>query len=300
MASIVEYMNMDEPVPFVNVDTEEDTLLFLQPRLFRLQEDDPFAAAATLVFDDFSRTALGLLRSDMAKDHRRAQKLFSELPEPYETRLGYACNSRDGKGTAEGLGEKIYQALTEDIEALVKVLVFKNLESLPMFVEHIDRDRVSDMTTCIIKGVLLDFTELMISQYPELAAHEEGLAQYVFTVWDPEESRWMERAAMVPVVGGQPLILVPKSWVAPNLLVSARRFHGVGVLGYVQDEQSFYGYDGRVMRTAKKTLRKQFPENRTTNQVITLRAWDTAGLDLVGKFDAFVDAKYYETRGLAA
>ncbi|NKT56397.1 hypothetical protein GS896_27950 [Rhodococcus hoagii] len=67
-----------------------------------------------------------------------------------------------GHGGAEDVGSWIWQALNNDIYALIAVGKLKQIEDLPLFIEGIDKDITSDITTRIIFEALADFTAHMI------------------------------------------------------------------------------------------------------------------------------------------
>ena len=52
-----------------------------------------------------------------------------------------------GHDRAHEVGTWIWDSLTTDVEALVRVGVLRHLEYLPLFVQGVDRDITSDITT---------------------------------------------------------------------------------------------------------------------------------------------------------
>jgi hypothetical protein len=67
-------------------------------------------------------------------------------------------------------------------------------------------DRISDITTKIIKHVLIDYTQEQCSLHKipmELVLQED--------IFDYEKLRWVKRKCYLPVFQSKPIILVPKS-----------------------------------------------------------------------------------------
>ncbi|MBM4497005.1 hypothetical protein GS426_19965 [Rhodococcus hoagii] len=71
---------------------------------------------------------------------QRGLRLLQRFVEPWETRLGLAKSGFSGHGGAETSGSWIWQALNNDIYALIAVGKLKQIEDLPLFIEGIDKD----------------------------------------------------------------------------------------------------------------------------------------------------------------
>lgn len=80
----------------------------------------------------------------------KALGMLQRFNEASETRLGMAEVGFRGHGAAEDIGERIWTALTTDLDALLEVGILKRLEHLPLFVEGVGKDLTSDVTTRII------------------------------------------------------------------------------------------------------------------------------------------------------
>ena len=86
---IEDFYGLPHDVPFINVDTHEDTPLWVQEILIRDQADtDPFAQKAHQEYASFGNTVLGQVQSESSEDHDEAKECLSKLGEPPETRLG--------------------------------------------------------------------------------------------------------------------------------------------------------------------------------------------------------------------
>ncbi|AMM31523.1 hypothetical protein SA2016_0835 [Sinomonas atrocyanea] len=288
--SITKHYGIAGPVPFADIDVDCDNKRFLDAHIIRRWgSSNPHAATAVLSFDTFFDTiSLGAM-SSAASAREQALDLLTHFEEPWETRLGMAAEGFAGHGGAEDIGSRIWHALCNDLDALLRVGVLKHLEELPLFVEGVDRDITSDMTTRIAFGALADFTADMLVQYPEFTAgsHQTGVVER--QVWDPSTLTWALRPVELPIVNGKPLLLVPAEWVRSTLLLNARRFYETSVLSYAQGEQVVFDAHGKPLRTPKYELKRQegLARGRETNREVTLRA-DRDGQDLLAIFRGFV------------
>lgn len=302
MATITAHYGVPGPVPFEDVELSCDNLRFIDPHLIRMAKaPQPFSTEATRCLDSFfnliSRAAMTRDQADRA----HALSCLQQFTEPWETRLGMASAGFLGHGGAEDIGYRIWQALDTDLQALLQVSILKHLEELPLFVQGVGRDITSDITTRIVFGPLADFTELMVSRYPQLAAAPHSTAHLSRHVWDSVAGRWTTRLVELPSADGRPLILVPKQWVRHDLVMAARRFYETTLLSYVQDERAVALPDGTVIRIPKARLKKQpgLARGRRTNLDVTLRAV-AAGDDLIEMFSIFVKQRMAETDSDAA
>lgn len=296
MAPITSRYGITGPVPFLDVDIACDNKWFVDPRAIRLHpRADPFAVKANECTETFFDEVLDCV---LRRDSRRGLWLLQRFPEPWETRLGLAKSGFRGHGGAEEVGTWIWRALNENLGALISVGRLKQIEELPLFVEGIDKDITSDVTTRIIFEALADFTTHMVDQYPEFTSgvHRVGTSNY--QVWDPTTRDWMIKSFELPMVGDKPLLLVPKGWARRTLLMSAPRYYGTKVLGYVQLERAVRLSTGKLIKTPKDRLMTEpgLGRGRVTNLTVTCRANENND-DLIAEFKRFVDMKWMPPDG---
>lgn len=293
MPRITQYYRILGPVPFEDVNVEVDNRLFVDPHAIRLSGYQPFASQAADRMASFFGTVLRSITAPAGSAaYRAGEPLLQRFSEPRETRLGMARGGSDGHGAAEVLGSAIWGSLTTDLKALVEVAMLRHVEHVSMFVPGVDKDITSDITTRIIYAVLADFTATMVGRYPQFRSAGHRVVSGEYQVWDQATQTWSERRMELPAVDGKPLLLVPRGWARPRLLMSASRYYDTSVLTYAQDEQAVLLQD-KLVKTPKDRLKQQ-PElarGRTTNVRITLRA-QTKDNDLVGIFTRFIDDRY--------
>ncbi|UTT51171.1 hypothetical protein [Rhodococcus gordoniae] len=294
MAPVTTHYGISGPVPFLDVEVSADNRMFLDPHAIRLRHGvDPFAAAANQCTATFFDEVTACVGSTTASVRGHGLKLLQRFEEPWETRLGMAAQGFHGHGGAEDVGAWIWTALNTDLEALVRIGILRWIEDLPLFIEGIDRDITSDITTRIVFEPLADFTADMMVRYPQFTAGGHRVGVFSRQVWDPYGGRWAQRNVTLPIAAGKPLLLVPRHWARPTLLMSAGRYYDTSVLSFAQSERSVITPRGKVLKTPKDVLRTQpgLERGRRTNLVVTHRA-HTQDADLVAVFRDFVRTKW--------
>ncbi|WP_458686363.1 hypothetical protein [Nocardia tengchongensis] len=295
MSKITEYFGISDPVPFVDVTVETDNRMFVDPRRIRLASDpQPHAAAARFCLDTFFKEVAGCVLSSSVSEHRRGLDLLQHFGEPRETRLGMSRAGIDGHGGADLIGASIWETLSgPSVEPLLRVGIMREVEAVPLFVEGIDKDITSDLTTRIVFNPLVDFTAEMVATFPQFKARSGGMTTVLRQVWDPSRRQWAEKAVQLPVAADRPLVLVPAEWTGSTLLMSSPRYHNTAILTWAQLKQAVER-DGKLLKTPKHELRRQagLARGRATDISLTLRAYEEEEQDLLGRFSAWVDSKW--------
>ncbi|GAA3777934.1 hypothetical protein GCM10022240_31550 [Microbacterium kribbense] len=297
MASVTDHYGISRPVPFINIDVDADNRLYLDPHAVRLMErPQPFADDAVRCVDTFLDTVTGCIFDGSRAARFRGEQYLRRFVEPWETRLGMAEEGFRGHGGAGEVGMWIWETLTGDAAPLVRIGMLHQLEDLPLFVDGVDRDITSDITTRIIYGPMARFTEWVVANYPEFVSGGHQVQTFRKQVWNPVTCEWDEAEVTLPVANGKELLLVPIGWAGPTLLMSAGRYYGTTLLSYAQMEQAVRTSEGKVLKSRKLDLRKQpgLEPGRQTILAVTLRAIGNKE-DLLVLFKAFVDGRFNAT-----
>lgn len=295
--AVTEHYNIprDPRVPFIDVDVTADKPLFVDPHAVRLQSGpEPFVTDANVCTQTFFDVITRCVLSDDPAEKQRGLELLQKFEEPWETRLGYAVNGFAGHGGADNVGASIWHSMTSDIEVLVRVGVLTQIEDLAAFVPGVAEDITSDLTTRIIFEPLANFTADMVARYPQFTSGGHVTGKFDRQVWDPSAASWVTKTVELPVAAGKPLLLVPRDWARPTLLMSSTRYYDTVVLDYAQDEQAVVSPStGKRITTPKDVLRTQvsLAPSRATILAVTLRALER-DTDLLRRFKKFVDTKY--------
>lgn len=287
---VTERFGITGPVDFVDVHVEKDNRLFVDPSSIRnaKKAGDAWATAAHQSLVGFFDALLVRIASPAV--HPAGRAMLAEFHEPKETRLGMSARGFDGSGAAGELGDRIWDAIVTNPLCLLEVPILRRVEHLPLFVEGINNDRVSDLTSRIIFTNLVDFTHQQMAKHPELVA---GPARE-YQVWDPGTDAWDKATFTLPDAGThkvQPLLLVPKRVVHYSLRMNPTGFWNVPVLGAVQMSEAVRLPSGKIAKPTKKKLkeREALQEIRPTNQRWTEREWHVNQVDLLRRYEEYID-----------
>ena len=182
---------------FVDVPLQTDIWLFI----------DPFAISQRI--DPWSQRSHGTLVAFFQKviDHIRAgrlteaRELLSHLQEPNEARFGLSKKRPAGAGIGPHQAQQLFDALKDS--TAVKTGFLSSLEECELMIEGIGRDKISDLTTNIIKGHLVDYTQ------EQCKLHGIPLQTVALgACFNPNSLDWESKYVDLPVWKGKPVLLV--------------------------------------------------------------------------------------------
>ena len=101
------------------------------------------------------------------------------LGEPNETHLGYSRGRSDGRGLTGKRAIEFADKISQSKAAATGLL--QDLEDTALFVPKIREDLLSDMTTQIIRGPLIRYTQRMC-EFHEIPMEQ----QYSGHLWNPD------------------------------------------------------------------------------------------------------------------
>jgi hypothetical protein len=254
---VSEYFRLNRhqgELDFVDVDIRGDTPVYVDPRALRLLTTDWGQECISLV-QHFFRTVLAAIR---AGDDVRAQRLLSGLHEPNETHLGLSTDHARGSGLGTGLAVDVWQALSETDAAVTGLL--QDLEDTALLVPGIDRDRISDIATNIIREPLIRYTQDACEHYgiPLREGVDSG------ALWDQQQATWTSRHVRLPVTNEGKLLLVPKAIVRKVLDYDRSEYLNHYLLTTLQDVELSAGSElvqllkNGSRRVTKKSLKEKY------------------------------------------
>ncbi len=138
---------------FVDVSLHRDNLLFIDPFAIA-QERDRWSQDAATTIGVFFRQVIEDIR---AGRDERAHQLLTNLREPNETRLGFSHGRPQGAGIGRGQAEQLFDALQES--GAVQTGFITSLEESELMIDGISHDKISDLTTNVIRGHLVAYTQ---------------------------------------------------------------------------------------------------------------------------------------------
>lgn len=210
---------------FIDVPIRGDVPLFIDPYAFGLETDPWFVECNDLIIDFFSR----LVESVRANRRDQASALLMNLHEPADTHLGFAQPGNTGRGIGRSQADELLATFTQS--KAVKTGSLNDLSDCELLIPGISADKISDITTNIIRGHLLDYT------FDQCKLHNIPVSRVAGGIyWDGQNSKWINAYANLPVVNNRRLVLVPKACVRFRPEITASEFYNHYVLNYLQAE----------------------------------------------------------------
>lgn len=247
---------------FVDVDLDADTPLYLDPYALTTREDEWSVECHAAVVSFFA-AVLNCVRTG---NQRRGAELLSRLSEPQETRLGVSRGHSNGRGIGDLQAGEVFAALARSAAAASGLL--EDLADFALFVPGIGRDKISDMTTNIIRGPLIRYTQA------QCHLHDVPMREVASGFcWDLESESWEQGYAQLPVHNGQKILLVPKFAVRYQVGVDAGLYRRKFVLEFLVEEHTraddslvtaVRNKKGEVIRRVvfKKTVDERYPSDK--------------------------------------
>jgi hypothetical protein len=221
-------LGLEQPsLEFLDVFIERDTGLYLDPRAFLALRTPWSDKCAELIQDFFGE----VIRAMHKGEHDRARYLLAGLHEPNETRLGMSRGRPAGRGVGSGLADDLYESLRTS-EA-VKTGLIEHLEDTALLVEGIGVDRISDITTNIIRESLIEFSTHMAEKYDmELRDGVDSGA-----LWSVQTGEWNNEPKPMLYPAGKPLLLVPRTVVRWQLDYDPGEYYRHSVLPFLRQHE---------------------------------------------------------------
>lgn len=264
ISDIYKLCKTQHELDFVNIDVNKDFPVYLNPFVFSTRSD-PFSIYATRVVRGFFQHNLALIKSSKIDD---ARSNFSYLNEPNETCLGMSIKKPRGRGVGEDNADDLFDSILNS--RALKTGIVDHLEDTAIFISGIGRDKVSDMTTNIIRLNLIKYTQaqcnlLGIPLTPDVSS---GF------FWDPTTKSWDQEHTDMLVINGKKILLVPKGVVSYVKEFNHSKYHQHHALEFLQDDhlrrntsfvQTTYDKKGKIKRrfvTKKDLKEKELPDEK--------------------------------------
>jgi hypothetical protein len=219
-------LNMSQSeLDFVDVSNEYDTPVYVDPYAIEIR-DDLWAARASEAIRSFFLEVLAALRSG---DRFRAANLMSHLHEPRETFLGVSSGAPQGLGVGSGQANQLINAILNS--SAYKSGLLTDLSEVSLYIPGIDRDKISDLTTNIIRHLLQEYTNEQCDLFAIPTTIYSGAPG-----WDAGRNNWVSRSARLPHIDGEPVMLVPKYIVRRSLSLNSQEFYNKQITDFLVAE----------------------------------------------------------------
>jgi hypothetical protein len=239
---------------FVNVDVDGDLPLFVDP--FALsQRPDPWSKSAHATLVGFFQKIIDHVRAGRLDGARR---LLGNLQEPNETRLGLSRGEPEGAGIGRFQAEQLLQALSQS--SAVKTGFIRQIEDCELMIEGVSHDKVSDLTTNVIRRHLVAYTQQQCGLWGIPMTNTPLSPCFI-----EEPEGWLADYHNVPVVDGRPLVLVPKVIARHSPAYDHQDYYRKFVLEYLKAEHLsansslVHSLKNGSRKVYKKDLEREFP-----------------------------------------
>ena len=188
----------------------QDTLLFIDPFAVFKSKDELFKDSYSEMMFFFQKAFELIAHAGGSKTNLSYKKAESMLifPEVNAICLGYS-KTRRGSGT----GPLWAKSLASNINDIIAkgVTHISHFEELGIFCEGIGPDRLSDMTSNLLKGRFITYTQRICNLHGIPMKKKRVQSAY----FDYEYMRWCDGEYLLPVnpyKGNSPVILIPKDF----------------------------------------------------------------------------------------
>lgn len=247
MPQFSEYFSLglsQHQLDFVDISTDYDTPVYVDPYAIEIQ-DDVWSAEASENIRTFFLEVLNALRSG---DKFRAKALMSHMQEPKETFLGVSKGKPKGRGVGGVQAAQIIKAI-ENSKAFNTGLL-SDLSEMALYVDGIDRDKISDLTTNVIRSLLVQYTNEQCQLYDIPVRNYAGPA-----LWDNNRKNWVSRHVSLPHIDMSPIILIPKYIVRRALSLDSQEFYNKQITDFLIAEN--IRANSSLVQTVKETKEKK-------------------------------------------
>ena len=252
---------------FVDIDTNEDLPLFLDP-FFLGKKQDNWSIDATLTLRSFFQRVIDLIRNG---NENNAKELFEHLHEPNSTCLGMSVGNPRGRGVGNQDTDKIYDNLLRS--RAIQTGLIQDIEDNILFVDNFGKDKLSDMTTNIITSHLITYTQNQCKLHN--IPLTTGISSDYF--WNRQTDEWEIEHTEMLVVNERKILLVPKGIVSFCKGYTPDKYYNHFVLEHLQNE-NLRLQTALVQRknngahfVTKKSLKEINPQSKDFLRRFTLR-----------------------------
>lgn len=211
---------------FIDIDPNKDIPLFIDPH-FLANRTDNWSQEAVRTIRSFFQHLLRLLS---ANKENQARALFSYLGEPNETCLGLSRKKPQGRGVGPMDTDKMFESILKS--RAIRTGLVEDLEDCVIFVDNLGRDKLSDMTTNLLRKHLTEYTRAQCNLWNiPMKTNVQG-GHY----WNRATTSWENAHTDMLVVRNQRLLLVPKGLVSYSDEYTPQKFHTHFQLTFLQGE----------------------------------------------------------------
>ena len=249
-------LGLEQPqLDFVDIAPDSDTPLFIDPFALSIRKD-AWSERCHQHITHFFETTLNHIHEGNVD---RARELLNGLSEPNETCLGISRGRPQGRGVSGKQALDLYDSLARSQAARSGLL--EELAECDLFIAGIGPDKISDITTNVIRHLLIEYTQTQC----ELHGIELSGTYPTGRYWDLDEGEWRKKYEPLPIINNKTIILVPKYSVRISLAFNSQEYYSHHILNFIREEEiREHSSLVKVLKNGnrvvyKKDLKKKFP-----------------------------------------
>ena len=261
---VSEVLNLEKnqfELDFVDIDIDGDLPLFIDP-IYISKANTPMVNKMYSTLNNFFEYLMDLINTENITE---ARNIFMNLNEVNDIHLGLSKNESRGNGIGEKYQKKIFDNILNIAQKHEGLL--NQIQDIKIFVQGIDRDRISDMVANIIKKELIEYTKQQceLNNIPLTPGVQTGF------FWDTTSKSWENKLDDMLVRDGKRIILVPRLIVSYAKEYTASKFVQHFALNYLQEQnikdntslvQRYKNKNGKTrVWVTKKSIREKEKEN---------------------------------------
>lgn len=190
-----------------------------------------------------------LIDSIRSGDKRTTSRLLGALHEVDEVALGFSSGEPSGRGIGPKQAKEIQQAF--ETSAAAKSGDIKDIADCALMIPGINRDKISDITSNILKKQLIEFTQ---EQCKKHLIKMRRVA--VNNAFDYEKFDFVSYYSELPVINGRPKILLPVNAVRHDPELSKDKYYRNFVIEFLKAEHQHAGDSlASVLKNGKVVVR---------------------------------------------
>jgi hypothetical protein len=238
-------LKQDEEFDFLDIYAHQDIQLFLDPfgvaSLGTKWSNECESEIAT-----FFQYLIDSIRSGNRKTIRR---LLNALHEVNEVGLGFSAGTPQGRGIGPKQAEQLLQAFATSEAA--KSGDIRDIADCAIMIPGISSDKISDITANILKRRLVKYTQAQCAKYKIPTRRVP-----VNNCFDPKTLQFKSDYEPLPVINGQPKILIPLRAVRLDPELSKDKYYRNFVLEYLKAEhERAFDSLAHVLKNGKVVVR---------------------------------------------
>jgi hypothetical protein len=210
---------------FVDIPLNTDVRLYVDPYALSVSGDDWLRECGHIVVSFFDHF-LQVLREN---DEPKAMRVIANFHEPNDTHLGMSRGKPSGRGWGRRQSRMLFERLSRS--AAVRSGKLKDLTDVELLIPGIANDKISDLTTNVLRGEFVAYTEEQCQLF-KIPTEKINSGPY----WDFGLENWTSKYANLPVYDNQRILLVPKAAVRARLIPDHEDYYNRFVLDFLGAE----------------------------------------------------------------